>query len=58
MDKLDVIKIKNFWPKPTQYCKAVILQLKINKFLKVKTFCSGKDSIKRMKRGLFLVAQW
>ena len=24
------------WQKPTQYCKAIILQLKINKFLKVK----------------------
>ena len=22
------------WQKPTQYCKAIILQLKINKFLK------------------------
>ena len=23
----------NVWPKPTQYCKAIILQLKINKFI-------------------------
>ena len=24
------------WQKPTQYCKVLILQLKINKFLKIK----------------------
>ena len=25
----------NVWQKPTPYCKAIILQLKINKFLKI-----------------------
>ena len=26
------------WQKPTQYCKAILLQLKANKFLKIKYF--------------------
>ena len=30
------------WQKPTQYCKAIILQLKINKYKKV--VCNVKDT--------------
>ena len=31
----------DLWQKPTQYCKVLILQLKINKFLKIKEACAG-----------------
>ena len=39
----------NAWKKPTQYCKAIILQLKINKFLKTAT--KDKEGCWTLKKG-------
>ena len=39
----------NAWKKPTQYCKAIILQLKINKFLKTST--KDKEGCWTLKKG-------
>jgi len=36
--------------KPTQYCKAIILQLKINKILKIKSICAMKEIVNKMKK--------
>ena len=40
------------WQKPTQHCKAIIIQLKINKWdlIKLKSFCIAKEIIDKMKR--------
>ena len=53
------------WQKPTQYCKAIILQLKINKFFKkekkLKHFCSKghsrklKDNLKNGRKYLQII---
>ena len=38
------------WQKATQYCKAIILQLKINKILKIKSICAMKEIVNKMKK--------
>ena len=37
------------WQKPTQYCKAIILQLKINKFLKMFSSLKMQKELQKLK---------
>jgi len=45
------------WQKQTQYCKAIILQLKINKFNYFKKRVGGHQP-ERWKDGNYLAVQW
>ena len=37
------------WQKPTQYCEAIILQLKINKFLKMFSSLKMQKELQKLK---------
>ena len=43
------------WQKPTQYCKAIILQLKINKLKKKRSRVRSSVMTKQREKGLFEV---
>jgi len=50
-DKRDIcIPIHVVWQKPGQYCKAIILQLKVNYFRKIKKINANKNCYQKSKR--------
>ena len=50
-DKRDIcILIHVVWQKPGQYCKAIILQLKVNCFRKIKKINANKNCYQKSKR--------
>ena len=46
---MNVLMHIDAWQKPTQYCKAIILQLKINKFFKMFSSLKMQKELQKLK---------
>ena len=46
---MDVLMHIDAWQKPTQYCEAIILQLKINKFFKMFSSSKMQKELQKLK---------